>query len=103
MHVYHVLSQSPLEFVPPKYHFGLFGHNMKTEVGVIIYMYSKHSPDCIDSEHILVHGFNSLGSIVSSEIPFLASLVLHRKSKSCGQVGTAHVTPRVMLYMHTKF
>ena len=32
-----------------------FGPNMNTEMGVVIYMYLKHSPDYIDSEYIYVH------------------------------------------------
>ena len=59
---------------------------MKTEMGVVIYMYLKHSPDYIDSKYIWVHGSNSLGSSVFAEIPLLASLALHRERR-CGQVG----------------
>ena len=53
---------------------------MKTEMGVVIYMYLKHFPECIDSEYIYiwVHGSISLGSSVFTEIPFLAFLALHR-------------------------
>ena len=29
-----------------------FRHDMKTEIGVVIYMYLKHSPNCIDSKYI---------------------------------------------------
>ena len=62
--------------------------DIKTEMGVIImiYMYLKHSRDYIDSKYMWVHGFNSLGSSVSAEIPFLAFLPLHRERKRCGQV-----------------
>ena len=53
---------------------------MKTEVGVVMYMNLKHSPDFIDSKYIyiglLVH---SLGSSVYAEIPFLAFLALHKE------------------------
>ena len=56
-------------------------------MGAVIYMYLKHSPDYIDSKYIRVHGSNSLGSGVFTEIPFLAFLVLHRERKRCGQVG----------------
>ena len=45
---------------------------MKTEIGVVIYMYLKPFLDYIDSKYILVHGSNSLNSIVFAEIPFLA-------------------------------
>ena len=48
-------------------------------MGVIIYMYLKHSPDYIDSKYIWVHGSNSLGSRVFAELPFLAFLTLHRE------------------------
>ena len=48
-----------------------FGPDIKIEMGVVIYMYLKHSPDYI-SKCILVHGSNSLGSSVFAEIPFLA-------------------------------
>ena len=64
-----------------------FGPNIKTEMGVVIYMYLKHSPDYIDSKYIWVHVSNSLGSSVFGEIPFLAFLALHRERKRCGQVG----------------
>ena len=37
------------------------GPDMKTEMGVVIFMYLKHSPDYIDSNYIWIHGFNSLG------------------------------------------
>ena len=32
-----------------------FGPDTKTEVGVVIYRYLKHSPDYIDSKYIWVH------------------------------------------------
>ena len=32
------------------------GPDMDTEMGVVIYMYLKHSPDSNDSEYIWVHG-----------------------------------------------
>ena len=56
---------------------------MKIEMGVVIFMYLKHS---IDSNYIWVHGSNSLGSSVFAEIQFLAFLALHRERKRCGQV-----------------
>ena len=59
---------------------------MKTEMGVVIYMCLKHSPNYIDSKYIWVNGSNSLGSSVFAEIPYLALLALHRV-RSCGQVG----------------
>ena len=33
-----------------------FGPDIKTEMGVVIYMYLKHSPDYIDSKYIWFHG-----------------------------------------------
>ena len=65
--------------------FGSFwgGPDMKTEMGVVIFMYLKHSPEDIDSKYVWVHGSNSLGSSVFDEIPFLA---LHRERKRNGQV-----------------
>ena len=45
---------------------------MKTEMGVVIYISLRHSPDHIDSKYIWVHGSNSRGSSVFAEIPFLA-------------------------------
>ena len=65
----------------------LFGPDMKTEMGVVIFMYLKHSPDYIDSNYIWIHGSNFFGSNVFAEIPFLAFLALHREMKRCGQVG----------------
>ena len=56
-------------------------------MGVIIKMYLKHSSDYIDSKHIWVHWFNSLGSSVFAEIPVLALIILHRERKRSGQVG----------------
>ena len=50
----------------------IFGPDMNTKMGVVIYMYLKHSSDYIDPKYIWVHGSNSLGSSVSAEIPFLA-------------------------------
>ena len=75
--------------VTPKIKLFNFGTNMKPEMGVVIYMYLKHPPDYIDSKYIWVHRFNSLGSSVFGEIPFLASLALHRERKRCGQMGTS--------------
>ena len=57
---------------------------MKIAMGVVIYMYLKHSLDYIVSKYIWFHGSNSLGSIVFAEIPFLAFLSLHRERKRCG-------------------
>ena len=74
-------------------------------MGVVIYTHLKHPPDYIDSKYIWVHGSNSLGSSVLAEIPFLAFLVLHTGKEEVwpGPWDPAHVTPRVKLYMHTKF
>ena len=63
-----------------------FGPDMKTEMGVVIFMYLNYFPDYMDSKYIWVHGFNSLGSCIFAEIPFLAFLVLHWERKRCGQV-----------------
>ena len=66
-------------------------------------MHLKHPPDHIDSKYIWVHESNSLGSSVLAEIQFLAFLALHRKERGVARWDSAHVTPRVKLYMHTKF
>ena len=81
MYAYHVLSLLLQGFVWSKYH---FWPDIKTEMGVVIYMYLKHSPDYINSKYIWVHVSNSIGSSVFAKIPFLA---LHRERKRCGQVG----------------
>ena len=60
---------------------------METEMGVVIYMYLKHSPDYIDFKYIWVHGSSSLGCNVSVEISFLVLLALHRERKRCVLVG----------------
>ena len=75
-------------FIWPKYHFWpfFFGPDMKTEMGVVIFMCLKHFPDYIDSNYIWVYVSNSPGSSVLAEIPFLAFLALHRERKRCGQV-----------------
>ena len=103
-----LLPKSSFVFIPcinsvaprvcwPKYY---FWPDMKTEMGVVISMYLKHSPDYIDSIYIyMVHGSNSQGSSVMAEIPFLTFLVLHRESRC----DPANVTLRVKLYIHTKF
>ena len=52
----------------------IFWPNRNTKGGVVIYIYSKYSPDYIDSKNIWVHGFNSLGSIVLAVISFFAFL-----------------------------
>ena len=65
----------------------IFFPHRNTKIGVVIYMYSKHSPDYIDSKYIWVHVSNSQGSSVFAEIPFLAFLTLHQERKRCGQVG----------------
>ena len=64
-----------------------FGLDMKTDVGMVIYMYLKHSADYIDCKYIWVHGSNSLDSSVFTKIPFLSFLALFRERKRCGQVG----------------
>ena len=64
----------------------LGGPDMKTKMGVVIYMYLKHSPIILIPT---IYGFmsNSQCSSVFVEIPFLAFLTLHRERKKCGQVG----------------
>ena len=68
----------------PKYH---FFPDMRTEMGVVISMYLKHSLDYIDSTYIWVHLSTSLGSSIMIEIPFLTFLALHREGRRCDQVG----------------
>ena len=48
----------------------LWGVDMNIRMGVVIYMYSKHSPDYIDSKY-MCSWLNSLGSSVFADIPFL--------------------------------
>ena len=76
VYAYHVLSL--LLFFEP---------NIKTEMGVVIFMYLKHSLNYIDSKYMWVHGSNSLGSSVSAEIPFFAFFSLHRERTRNGLVG----------------
>ena len=40
----------------------LFGPDMKTEMGVVIYMYLKYSPDYIDSKYIYIYIYIYMGS-----------------------------------------
>ena len=47
VYAYHVLSLSIHEFVVPFLAFS--GPNMKTKMGVVMYIYLIHSPDCIHS------------------------------------------------------
>ena len=60
-------------------------------MGVVVYMYLKHSTDYIDSKYIWVHGSNSLWGEggFGAEIPFLAFFTLHRERKRCSQVGSS--------------
>ena len=58
-----------------------FGPDMNSGMGVVIYMYLKHSPDYIDSKYIWVHGSNFIGSSVSGKIPFFGILALHKERK----------------------
>ena len=53
---------------------------VKTVLGVVVFIYLKHSTDYIDSKYIWVHGSNSLGVFVA-KMPFLAFLALHKKRK----------------------
>ena len=83
--------------------FAFFGEpDMDIEVGVVMYMYLKHSQDCIDSKYMSSWS-NSLGSSVFADILFLTFLALHRKGRDVARWGTFYVIPRVKLYMHTKF
>ena len=75
---------------------------MKTEMGVVIYIYSKDPPDYIYSKYVWVHGSNSLDSSASAEISFLAFLAFKRKG-GVARWEPAHATPKVKSYMHTKF
>ena len=78
MYAYHILSGvNPLVYLAKVQFLAFFGPDMNTEMGVVIYMYLKHSPDYIDSKYIWVHGSNSLGSSAFAEIPFLEFLALH--------------------------
>ena len=61
-------------------------HEIKTDLGVVIYMYLKYSPDYIDSKYIWFHWSNSLDLSVFAKISFLAFLALHRERKRCGQL-----------------
>ena len=70
---------------------------------VVLYMYLKHSTDHIDSKYIYSFmGLTLLGFIVA-EIPFLAFLPFTGKGRGVIKWDSSHVTPRVKLYMHTKF
>ena len=75
----------------------IFWHNMNTKIGVVIYMFLKHSSDYIYSKYIWVHESNSRGSSVLAEISFLAFLVLHGNERGVVRWDSAHVTPRVKL------
>ena len=98
----HIKSVAPRVCLAKVPFLAIFGPDMKTEMGVVIYMYSKDSSDYIDSKYIWVHGSNSLGSSVSAEIPFLTFLAFTGKA-SVAKWDPAHVTPRVKSHMHTKF
>ena len=68
-----------------------FGTDMKTEMGVVICMYLKHSPDYIDSKYIGVHVSNSLGSSVLDKIPFLAFFCHTPGKKEVWSGGIQHM------------
>ena len=73
-----------------------FAPDMKKEMGVVIYMYLKYSQsDYIDSKYIWVHGSNSLGSSVITEIP--------GKGKDAARWDTGHVTPTVNSYIRVSY
>ena len=69
-----------------------FGTDIKTKMGIFIYMYLKHSQDYVNFKYMWVSGSNSLGSSVFA---FFALCKERRRDP-------AHVTPRVRFYMHTK-
>ena len=61
---------------------------MNTEMGVVIYIYLKHSPDYVDSKYIWVHVSNSVDSNVSVEIPFFGIICLTQGEKEVWPGGT---------------
>ena len=68
MHAYHALILSlPRVFLAKVPFLISFGPDINTKMGVVIYMYLKHSPD-YDSKY----GSNSIGPSVSAETLFLA-------------------------------
>ena len=99
VYAYHVLSLLLQGFVWSKCHFlPFFGRDIKTEVGVVIYIYLKYFPDHIDFKYRWVHGSNSQGSSVFDEISFLAFLAFYTGK---GEVARwdPHVTPGVKSYI----
>ena len=56
-----------------------FWHDMKTEMGVIIYIYLKHSLDYIDSNYIRVHWSDSLSSVFFLQYHFWHFSFTHGK------------------------
>ena len=62
----------------------ILGPDMNTDMGVVMctesILHNIWIPVYVSS------WFNSFGSSVFSDIPFLAFLALHRKRKRCGQV-----------------
>ena len=61
---------------------------MKKEMGVVIYMYLKHSPNYIDSKYIYEFmGLTPYVQVFFPEILFLAFLALHWERKRYGQLG----------------
>ena len=73
---------------------------MKTQMGVVIYMHLKHSPECIDSKYIWIHGSISLGSSVFTEILLLVFLALHRKGRGVARWNPASVTLSQVVYTY---
>ena len=57
-------------------------------MGVVIYMYLKLSPECIDSKYIWVHGSISLGSSVFTEILFFGIFSLTQGKEEVWPGGT---------------
>ena len=62
----------PRVYLTTYYILTCFRPGINTEMGVVIYMYLKHSSDYIDSKYVLVHESHSIGSSAFAEISFLA-------------------------------
>ena len=100
----HIFKSVATSICLVKYHFWTsFGPDRKTEMGVVIYMHLKHSPDYIDSKYIWVHWSNSLGQVFLIKYHFYHIQPCSGKGRGLARWDPAHVTPRVKLYMHTKF
>ena len=58
-------------------------------MGVVIYMYLKHSPYYIESKYIWVHSLNYLGSCVFADVPFFGNFSLTQEKEEVCQ-GVTH-------------